>query len=350
MEGRAAWVRSRTQRPPGLRTALLLLVALVLASTFGLMLIEQWDFWKAFFFTLITITTVGYGDEGISQTGEKFATVLLVGGIGLASYTFAVFIQTLVTNSQRWKYRMQTEIDNLRNHTIVCGFGRMGRIVTEELAESGAAFVVIDKDATAVERAHQMGYLAIEGVASEDSVLQSAGIYNAAHLVSVVDAESENIVITLTAHDLREDLSIIARAEGERGVRKLRRAGASGVTSPYHSGGLEVANRILRPRAAELLLHSQRAGSGLLIAEIKVEEHSALVGQSLREYGQEHATRIAYVALDRPGETAQIPPSGQQHFRENDLIIVAGDPTQVSNMSQAAHCSGRLAPELDGAP
>ena len=120
------------------------LACVMLGGTVGLAIIEGWDLWRSFFFTLITITTVGYGDEGISDAGRKFTTMLLIVGIGVVSYTFALIVQSAVTAELAWRKRMQKRIDRLRNHTIVCGFGRMGKTVCEQLAAAHEPFVVIE--------------------------------------------------------------------------------------------------------------------------------------------------------------------------------------------------------------
>lgn len=319
------------------------LMAVVLVGTTGLMAIEGWDFWRAFFFTLITITTVGYGDEGISADGEKFATFLLIGGIGALSVTFGLFVQTMVMSPFAWKRRMQNSVEKLSHHVLVCGFGRMGRIVCEELSQEGKPFVVVERDPELVDQIRTLGYLVVPGEATEEETLAQAGIARASHLVAAIPSASENIVVTLTARELEPELPIISRAERTADVRKLGRAGATRVVSPFMSGGREVANAVLRPNVADFLARSARSHSGVVLAEIVVEQGSALVGCTLKDYGSADGSRISFVALEREGSEVQIPPRGTETLAAEDLLIVAGDASQVLSMRERARGKGRLA-------
>lgn len=317
--------------------AVMALVGILSVGVGGLMWIEGWDFWRAFFFTLITVTTVGYGDEGISDAGERFAILLLVGGIGTASYTFALVVQTMVSNQFAWKRRMHTRINKLEGHVLVCGFGRMGRTICEELVATGTPFVVIEVDARAATTAIEMGFPVVQGSAIEDEVLIEAGIERATHMVCATDQESENIVATLSARQLRSDITIIARAERPEEIRKLRLAGASRTVAPFHLGGIEIANAITRPRVAEFLAASVRAESEVGLAEISIGADSPLVGRTLSDCGRAEASRISFVTLERAGEPPFTPPRGTLALAAGDLLIVAGDPDQIRWMRDEAN-------------
>ncbi len=338
--------RARAHEHRRLLRAAALLVCLVLGGSFGLMAIEGWSFWRSLFFTLITITTVGYGDQGISVAGERFALVLLLVGIGLASYTFALFVQSLVSDQFAWRRRMRARIRELRDHTIVCGHGRMGRTVCEELEASGVPFVVVDADPEAVSRAIERGWLAIVGHASEDEVLLEAGLERASHLVIAFDSEQDNIVTALTARGLHPRIQILARAEREGEVRKLMRAGATRTISPYHLGGIEIANAITRPRIADFLARTGRAKSDVALADVLIEEGSTLAGRELREIGQQEATHVSFVTLERDGKPPMTPPRGTERLRPGDLLIVAGDPEQIAWMRDAGRATSAVPPAL----
>ena len=316
--------------------AVVRLLAVVTIGTVGFCIIEGWPAWKGLYFTLITITTVGYGDEGISESGAKFATFILVFGIALVSHAFATLVQLMVSDEFAWKRRMQKQIDALSGHTIVCGFGMMSQAACEELENSDVPFCIIEPDAKRVEEALELGYLAIEGNGTEDETLMSVGIDRASHLVAMASPEDGNIVIALTARELSSDLTIIARAASPRDERKLRRAGADIVVSPYHTGGHHVATMVARPRLASLLSVANPDRTDIALAEVFVSPGSRLIGSTITDYGRDVARNVCFVALERPGAELQIPPSGSIVVEPEDLLIVAGDPEQVASMRESA--------------
>ncbi len=319
-----------------LTQALLLFTLVVVGGTAGLTRIEGWDLWRSFYFTLITITTVGYGDEGLSESGRKFAILLLVGGIGVASYTLTLVMQATVARQFAWRERMQAKIGKCSNHVIVCGFGRMGRSVCEPLLEAGSKLVVVEANAEAFKAALEAGHLAVHGSPCEDDVLLEAGLRRAAYLVSSLDDEAENVLVTLSARDLRRDLTIISRAEGAEGRRKLVRAGATRVVSPFQSGGRDIANAILRPCVSDFLARTHQGESGVVLADIRIVPGSPLVGRALSDYGRREGSHISFVALEHVDGTVRVPPPGSELMRHGDLLIVAGDPDQVAEMKRAA--------------
>lgn len=329
--------RSRRQ----IASAVLAFLCVVAGGTAAFSWVEKWSVGQSLYFTLVTVTTVGYGDEGISDAGRAVAAVLLLGGIGIATYTFALIAQTAVSTQLAWRKRMQSRILRLENHVIVCGFGRMGQTICAELLSSERAFVVIERDPAAFDKACECSYLVVEGDAGRDEVMVSAGIERASHVVSAVDSESENIVITLTARELRPGMPIIARAEWEEEVRKLRRAGATRMVSPFRSGGIEVANAIVRPKVADFLARSTRSESDVALTEVVIEEGSPLAGVSLAEYGRCEGSRISFVALERPGKDVTIPPRGSEVLLPGDLLIVAGHPEDVVRMRDRG-CAGAV--------
>lgn len=322
-----------------LTLAVLALLSTTVVSSVGLILIEGWSALDALFFTLITLTTVGYGDQGLSESGRQFTTILLVVGIGVASYTFALIVQSAISAPFAWRRRMQKRIDHIRDHTIVCGFGRMGRAVAERLVQEGEPLVVVERAVDCLEQAREEGYPVVNGCASEDEVMAAAGIERARNLISALDSEVQNIVVTLTARELNPDLFIVARAERDEEIRKLRRAGASRTVSPFQTGGNEIANLVLRPELADLLTKTSDGSSTLTLGEIAIEDGSPLDGQRLSDYGRRDGVRVAFVALRRPDEDPRISPPGSEVLRPKDVLIVAGDPHEVATMQLHASCT-----------
>ncbi len=314
-----------------------LLVGLVtLAGTIGFAGIEDWHAWKAFYFTLTTITTVGYGDEGLSDPGKKFATFLLICGVTSASYAFAIIVQTSVATQLAWRKHMNKRIKQLKKHTIICGFGRLGSSIAEKLAASNSPFVVIEKDPERFMQAFELGYLAIEGQATEDQILMQAGLERATHVVAAVPNFAENIVITMDARELNPAVILIARAERDEDARRLERAGAQRVLCPYKSGGREMFEFITRPGVADFLAEARMGGGGVALAQIRVQEGAKLEGTQLGEFGREKGDKLSFVAFERKGEEVNIPPRGNTQLTAGDTLIVAGDPDQIALMTDLA--------------
>ncbi len=327
-------IRERRQR---LRNAAAALVAVIATGTIALAWLEGWTLQKALFFTLITITTVGYGDEGISDEGRMVAIALLVGGIGVASYAMAIVMESALAAQLAWRKKMERRIRHMENHIIVCGYGRMGSTIVDQLIAAGRQVVVVEDDEDAFMSACERGLHCVQGQASSDDVLERAGIARATHLVSAVDEELENIVVTLTARELRPDLQILARAENDEQVRKLRRAGATRTVSPFQSGGSEVATAILNPKVADLLASRGSSQSNVVLGEVTIKEGSALAGVALQTYGRRDDARMSFVSLERPGKDVLIPPRGTEVLQPGDLLIVAGNADDVIAMRERAN-------------
>lgn len=224
---------------------------------------------------------------------------------------------------------------------IVCGFGRMGRIVCRELRAAGRALVVIEPNERGFQEAVSAGHLAIEGSAADDENLRAAGIERATDLVALAPTLADNIAITLTARELGPRLAIQTRAECESEERKLRRAGANRIVSPFHSGGMAVATAILRPKVAEFLASTSQGGSGVALGDVRVEPGSPLEGRSLADYGRKEAAKLAFVSLEREGEPRRVPPGGAEVLRSGDHLVVAGDPAAVVSMREHGQAAGQ---------
>ena len=325
-----------TGRQRRLRRAILALSVVLTGGTLGFMIIEPtWGLWRSLYFTLITVTTVGYSDEGLSAQGRGFTTILLVAGIATASYAFSQIVQAAVSYQFAWRRRMQKDIDRLRDHYVVCGMGRVGRAVCKQLTENSTPFVVIEQDIDRFQQAPSYGFLAILGTATEDAVLLQAGIKRARGIVCAFDSDSENIVITLSARELNADVLIVSRADDEGAVQKIKRAGASHVVSPALRGGADIANLLIRPHLTEFLEQSHGSSNGCRLAEVTIDADAPLVGQTLREYGDKEDA-LVFVAMKRVGGKMTIRPNADETFRPGDVVIVAGDPEAVVRISEDA--------------
>ena len=324
-----------------LRTALVLLAVVTLLGTVGFVEIEGWELWRAFYFTIITITTVGYGDEGLSDPGKRFATLVLLGGVTSASYTFATIVQTSIASQFAWRKRMTKSIDRLSGHTIVCGYGRLGHSICDRLEQQGVTFVVIERDRRSYEEAVRRGYLALEGIASDEELLLRAGLERASHVVAAVDSFADNLVIALEARETNPSATIIARAERDSDRRKLERAGVHRVLCPFQAGGSEVVDMITRPKVAEFLARATLGHDGIVLADLRIVEGSPLVGRTLAELARSEGSRISFVALERGDGEVVLPPRLDHRLEVDDHLIVAGDDGQIAALDQRT--AGRAA-------
>jgi voltage-gated potassium channel len=313
--------------------ALSLVIAL---GTLGFMLIEEhWGLWKSLFFTLITITTVGYSDQDLSARGEIFAAVLLLFGIGTATYSLTSFVQLAVSYQSAWKKKMQKNIDQLKNHFLICGYGRMAEAVCAELRASNIPFVTIDNDQQRFNEAVQCGYLAVFGSSAEDHVLEQAGVRHARGVICATGSDAENVFVTLCVREMNQDAFIASRASTEKAARRMKRAGASLVVSPYTTAGLNIADAILRPKLAEYLHNNRRKDCNLELMEFTIRDNSPLEGNQLKDVGM-YFSDVVFVAIKRPGQKEKVRPGGDELFHRGDIVTIAGHPNNLELIYQRA--------------
>jgi len=187
----------------------------------------------------------------------------------------------------------------------------------------------------------ELGYMAIRGNATEDRILSSASMQTARSIVCLVPHEPDAIVVTMGAREESAEMLIISRAESKEGVRKLRQAGAQRVISPYQAGGVEILDALAGPNDADVILRTQLQGKAVILAEVLVEENSALIGKTLEAYGKREGTGISFVAFRRKGEDAQLQPAPTTRLQLGDHLMVAGDPAQIRRMQSLAASRGR---------
>ena len=311
---------------------ILILLTVVAFGTLGFWYIEHdnhWDLWKSLFFTLITITTVGYGDQGLSPAGEKFAAILLLFGIGTATYSITSLVQLAVTYQSTRKQKMQNRIDRLTNHLIICGFGRIGRTVAKELENAHVPFVVVDCQPSIVEEALDHNFLAIQGNCTDDEVLQQAGMGRAKGIICATSSDAENVFVALCAYELNPGAFIACRAGTDSAARQMERAGATLVVSPYTTAGHNIADAILRPKHAQFL-HSNRSGD-IELGEFRIESGSPLVGKTVRSIGERLPT-VVFVAVRSQDADTPTRPGGHQSFAVGDAVTVAGPRADLERL------------------
>jgi voltage-gated potassium channel len=317
----------------GLRGPIVVIGMLLVLGTAGYMLIEGWSFLDALYMTVTTLVTVGFGEiHPLSTAGRIFTIALIVLGVGGVLYTFTSVMQYVFEGhlGREWELRrMQRRIDQLRDHFILCGYGRVGRQVARDFAEDGVPFVLVDMDQDRLDQAGTDGCVTLRGDATDDDTLRRAGIDRARGLITCVQSDADNIFVTLSARALRSDLYIVARSDNEDAAPKLRRAGADRVVSPYSIGGRQMAMLAVRPAAVEFVDRVlSRADIELLLEDFVIAERSPLVGRTLAEIQEQVAPGVTVLALRRDSRLVTQPPSDWD-VRLGDELVAVGTPEQL---------------------
>jgi voltage-gated potassium channel len=319
-----------------------MLTALLLLGTIGYMVIEGWPWRTALFMTVITISTVGYGEEyPLSTRGEAFTMVLIVMGVGAAAYTFTTFTDYIVAGELRGvlrRQRMKREISKLTNHFVICGYGRVGRQLTESLRESGYGVVVIDSDPTVAEELDEADIYLIQGSAAEDELLQEAGITRARGLASCLPQDADNVFVVLSARALNPDLVIIARSNQVESTTKLRIAGADQIINPYLITGRRMAAQLVHPNVVEFLdVVMQRGELELHIEEVTIGPGSSLDGKTLAEAHVRSETGVNVLAVRKQDRTIHTDIGPTFPLRAGDTLICLGTPQQLAQLAERVH-------------
>ncbi|MEM9187088.1 MAG: potassium channel protein [Planctomycetota bacterium] len=314
----------------------LLLVGIIAVGTFGFDLIEpEWSLWDCFYFTIVTITTVGYGDYGLCRNGQAFAAFLMLSGFGVFTYSLTSMVRIAADSEAARRRKMKREIAGCEDHIVVCGYGRVGQTICREIRRGGLDCVVIEQGEAGVARAREDGRLVVHGEASDDAVLIRAGVKRARGVVCAVDSDAENMFITVTARDLNPDCTIISRAETDSAGQKLRRAGASLVVSPHQMAGETVANAVLNPRLSKFMGVEREDGHHFRMGETIVLPGSELSGQTIAEFGG-LAEALVFVAIEREDGEMVVRPRGHDAFRDGDVVIYAGSNADAEFIRAAA--------------
>jgi voltage-gated potassium channel len=304
-------------------------VAIVVAGAIAYTLLEGTSLAYAFGWTLDTVTTVGSIPEPHDVGGRILKSGLELFGVGTLFYalvTAAEFFVSGQLSGMLEERRLQRMIESYRDHYIVCGFGRVGRQVVRDLRRAGAPHVVIDPNPDNRELARELGIAYIESEAADDEVLRAAGIDTAQAVIACVDSDAENIFIALTARELRADIRIIARASVEESEKKLLRAGADRVVSPYKTSGVEMARMALHPQVGAVL-----DMAGLRMEEIEVEPGCRGEGQTIEAVRGE----TVIVVLRRPSGEVEAQPAPNTKLGNGDMIVALGTPGELERLEAA---------------
>lgn len=317
---------------PALKRALSVCTLVVLFGTAGFTWIEGWGIWQSFFFTLYTLTTVGYGDNGISENGQRFTAILMIGGIASVSYSLSQIVQYATSKAIDTEKQMVNKANKLNDHVIVCGIGRTGQRVIQRLNEEHIPLVATDTNEHLVKAAKDKGVIAFLGDSTLDRVLLDAGVKRASAIAATTSSDPTNAMICLTAKALNPDVRIIARAEGEDSIDKLTRAGASSVISPSRFGGDGIVESILHPCVAEVLFDSHSSSQEKLhFRELPIDAGSVNVGREIGSLLSNHP-KIVLISIRETGGHFTMRPPGSHILKAGEFLLVAGLDADVAKL------------------
>ncbi len=324
-----------------LTLAMVLLAVVIAAGTVGYVLIEGWSAWDAFYMTIISVSTVGYREvHELSRAGQVFTSLLLIIGVGAAFYAFTLVAAGIIESRVHPRVRERRRarmIDQLTDHFILCGAGRIGLIIAEEFRRQHVPFVVIDRDPGAVQTVLERGDLAVEADASREGMLERLRIDTARGLIAALGSDAENVYTILTARGLRPNLFIIARADSDDARRKMLRAGADRVVSPYQIGAVQMAQTALRPTVVDFVeLATSSEHLDLTMEQVSIGSSSELSSRTILEANLRQRFGVIVVGIRRGDGQMDFNPPSDAVMRAGDQLVVLGRPEELKGLETAA--------------
>jgi voltage-gated potassium channel len=312
----------------------------IIFGTAGYMIIEGYSLIDAYYMTMITVTTVGFLEvHPLSDAGRIFTTILLVTNIGLFFYGATTIVGLVVEGEFRnlyKNYNVKKKIEELKNHVIVCGYGRNGRQVCLELKDDKHPYLIIESRENIVEELkEQSDILFIEGDATEEAILIEAGIKNAKAIITTLPEDPDNVYVALSARELNPEITIISRASNESSVNKLKRAGANNVIMPEKIGGAHMAALVMKPDIMEFIAELTGQGSdiSLTFEELSLKDLSSeFIGRTIRDLDIRNKTGANIIGLRMPDGEFVINPLPETELNQNTKLIALGNSNQIVAM------------------
>ncbi len=317
------------------------LLTIMALGSLGYMVLEGWDFFDSLYMTVITLTTVGFGEvHPLSRVGRAYTLVILLAGMGVMLYIVTSLAKVVVEGEIKaalGKRKLLKRIKKMHGHYIICGFGRIGEIIARQLSQRGMPLVVVENNPEQVSRAEEAGYDFVNGDATREEVLQEAGIERAKGLVAVVGSDVGNVYITLTARSLNPRLFIVSRGEELGSEQKLLRAGADKVESPYEMGGRKMAHTILRPTVVTFMELAMHEGVEWSMEEIAVGPDSPIIGIPLKDSGFRQKWNLIVVAIKRADGEMIFNPTPESLVLAGDTLILLGMRKNLEALEEMIH-------------
>lgn len=307
---------------------LISLLVIFFGGVYAFMIVEGWSYIESFYMVLITLSTVGFEEvRPLSDSGMILTSILILLGVGNFAFLIGSFTQILVEGRIQtvWgRHRLQKNIDKMKGHTIVCGYGRIGAIAAREITREGLPVVCIEKDDALVIKMEDDGVFYLHGDATSDEILTRAGIDRAKSLITALTSEAANVYVALTARQMNANLHIVARASEESHIPRLERAGANKVLLPHTIGGVRMAQTVIRPTATSFL-ELTSGGLDLTMEELTVSERSELKGKNLIESKIRQRFNIIVIGIKRATGEMLFNPEAQTVLEAGDTLLAVGD-------------------------
>ncbi len=325
-----------------IRNGASVLAAVFATAVLAFRLTGQYSWIEAIWMVVITISTVGYGEASDQTANVQLVTIFVIlFGVTAGAYTFGGVIQLMLEGELEKALgikRMAREIDRLNEHVIICGFGRLGQDLADQLSHRELAYIVIDNSESKVEDAKSHGRLAIDGDATDEDVLKNAQITSARAIVTCLPSDAENVFIALTARNLRPGIQIIAKSEEESSCRKLRQAGADKIVMPHRVGAQQMERMISRPTTADLIeLFAEASHLDMELDEIPVPADCGLVGQPIKRSRIKEDFGVLLVGIKDPTGEFKFNPNAGHEIKANDMLLVMGQVAEIQRLRESLH-------------
>jgi voltage-gated potassium channel len=323
-----------------LRISLILLFAIIFAGTTGYSVFEDMPVFDAFYMTVITISTVGFSEiKPLSQVGRIITVIVIVSGISVLTYTLGQVARIFVEGELRnilGRRKLEKQISKLNDHYIICGFGRIGTVISRELSDENISFVVIEQDSEKVKQLEEDHFLYLNMDATSEEALLQAEIQKARGIVTAVKSDADNVFITLTARGLRPDIFVLARASDVKNESKILKAGASRVVCPYLLGGKRMAQILKKPTVVDFIDTAMMDSQlGLKMEEAVVGPTSDLIGKTLIDSQIRPRFGVVIVAIKKPTNEMVFNPTPTEKLESGDTIVVIGKKEDLERMNEA---------------
>jgi voltage-gated potassium channel len=316
-----------------------LLSFILVVGTAGFVVIEGYSWFDGFYMTLTTITTVGYEEvRPLSHSGRVFNSFLILFGVTAMFLALGAMTQTIIElelQDQYGKRRKRRMIEQMHDHFIICGFGRVGRNASYEFQRAGVPFLVIDRNEQRVAKAESSGMLAIAADATRDDSLREAGVLRARGLIAALPSDAENLFIILSARTLNPKLTVVTRASEEEAEEKLRRAGADTVFTPYAVTGRQLADSLLRPHVVEFMDFARsNMGRKVTMEQVCVAPNTEFTKKTFGQLLELRRSGVIVLAIRRQGGETIFNPPPEFEISAGDFLIVMGDRSNLQKLEQ----------------